>query len=86
MALLADACAKTGDAGQAAVLFARVTESSTLPETYYNYASFLAAQGDKAQARAWAQRIVARRDSMPVYLRRRERPWFKKAKALLKRL
>jgi len=86
MALLAHACAQTGDAAQALVLFARVTEASTLPETYYNYASFLASQGRADEARTWAQRLVAHRDSMPLYVRRRERPWFRKAKALLKRL
>jgi len=86
MALLAHACAQTGDAAQAAVLFARVVEVSTLPETYYNYASFLASQGNADEARTWAQRLVALRDSMPLYVRRRERPWFRKAKALLKRL
>lgn len=86
MALLAHACAQTGDAAQATVLFARVTESSTLPETYYNYASFLASQGKADEARTWVQRLVALRDSMPLYVRRRERPWFRKAKALLKRL
>lgn len=86
MALLAHACAQTGDAAQATVLFARVTESSTLPETYYNYASFLASQGQADEARTWVQRLVALRDSMPLYVRRRERPWFRKAKALLKRL
>lgn len=86
MALLAQACAQTGDAAQASELFARATESSTLPETYYNYASFLAAQGKVDEARTWAQRIVAHRDAMPLYVRRRERPWFRKAKALLKRL
>src|SRR5215208_904207 len=86
MALLAHACAQTGDAAQASALFARVTESSTLPETYFNYASFLASQGKAEDARTWAQRIIAHRDSMPLYVRRRERPWFRKAKALLKRL
>jgi hypothetical protein len=86
MALLAHTCAETGDAEQASALFARVTESSTLPETYYNYASFLASQGRTDDARTWAQRIIAHRDSMPLYVRRRERPWFRKAKALLKRL
>jgi hypothetical protein len=86
LALLAHACAQTGDVQRADALFAQVTESSTLPETYYNYASFLAAQGRTDEARSWAQRIVTRRDSMPLYLRRRERPWFKKAKALLKRM
>lgn len=86
LALLAHACAQTGDNGRADALFARVTESSTLPETYYNYATFLASQGRADEARSWAQRIVALRDSMPIYLRRRERPWFTKAKALLKKL
>jgi hypothetical protein len=86
MALLAHASAQTGDTARADALFAQVTEASTLPETYYNYASFLASQGRTEEARSWAQRIVTRRDSMPLYLRRRERPWFKKAKALLKRL
>ena len=86
MALLAHAYGQTGDATQADALFARVTESSTLPETYLNYASFLASQGRTDEARTWAQRIVALRDSMPMYLRRRERPWFRKAKSLLKKL
>ena len=86
MALLAHASAQTGDTAQAATLFERVSESSTLPETYYNYASFLAAQGNADEARVWAQRLIALRDSMPLYVRRRERPWFRKAKGLLKRL
>ena len=86
MALLAHASAQTGDTAQASALFARVSEASTLPETYYNYASFLASQGNGDEARVWVQRLLALRDSMPLYVRRRERPWFRKAKALLKRL
>lgn len=86
LALLAHASAQTGDTGRADALFAQATEASTLPETYYNYASFLASQDRTDEARSWVQRIMTRRDSMPMYLRRRERPWFKKAKALLKRL
>jgi hypothetical protein len=86
MALLAHACAQTGDAERADALFAQATESSTLPETYFNYASFLASQGRTDEAWTWADRILALRASMPHYVRRRERPWFRKAKALLKRL
>ena len=86
MALLAHACAQTGDLQQAGEYFARAAQSSTLPETDYNYASFLASQGRPDEAREWAERILAHRASMPLYLRRRERPWFRKAKALLKRL
>ena len=86
MALLAHACAQTGDVARADALFAQATESSTLPETYFNYASFLASQGRTDEARTWADRILALRASMPHYVRRRERPWFRKAKSLLKRL
>ena len=86
MALLAHVCAQTGDVQRADEYFARATQSSTLPETDFNYASFLAAQGRTSEAREWAERILAHRASMPLYLRRRERPWFRKAKELLKRL
>ena len=67
-------------------LFKDATAISTLSETYYNYAAFLAAQQRTSEAREWAQRILAKKPTMPRYLRRRERPWFRKAAALLKRL
>jgi len=84
--LLAHAYANTGQAAKAEALFQQVTERSTLSENYYNYASFLASQGRKAEAREWTQRILAKKPTMPGYLRRRERPWFRKANGLLKRL
>lgn len=84
--LLAHAYANTGQPEKAAELFQQVTIISTLSETYYNYASFLGAQGKTAEAREWAQKILAKKPTMPGYLRRRERPWFRKAAALLKRL
>src|SRR5437899_3030205 len=84
--LLAHAYASTGQAAKAEALFQQVTERSTLSENYYNYASFLASQGRKAEAREWTQRILAKKPTMPGYLRRRERPWFRKANGLLKRL
>jgi hypothetical protein len=59
---------------------------STLSETYYNYSTFLASQKRNEEARAWAEKILAKKPTMPGYLRRRERPWFHKANALLKRL
>ena len=67
-------------------LFASVTETSTLSETQYNYACFLAAEGRAAEAREWAERILRKKATMPDYIRRRERPWFRKARALLKRV
>jgi hypothetical protein len=66
--------------------FTRATEVSTLSETYCNFATFLASQGRSEEARTWAGRVLAKKPSMPAYLRRRERPWFRKAKALLKTL
>jgi len=84
--LLAHAYASTGQAEKAAELFQQVTIISTLSETYYNYASFFDAQGKTAEAREWTQKILAKKPTMPGYLRRRERPWFRKAAGLLKRL
>ena len=86
IALLAQAHGRAGDPERAETLFKNATAISTLSETYYNYASFLAAQQRTAEAREWAQRILAKKPTMPRYLRRRERPWFRKANALLKRL
>ena len=84
--LLAHTLARLGRDGEAAEQFAAVTAVSTLSETQYNFASFLAATGRPAEAREWAQRILAKKPTMPAYMRRRERPWFRKAAALVKRL
>ena len=85
-ALLAHAYASTGAPEKADELFQYATNISTASETYYNYACFLSAQHRPAEAREWAERILAKKPTMPGYLRRRERPWFRKAAALLKRL
>lgn len=84
--LLACMLWKTGERDKAAALFAEVTEGSTLSETQYNYACFLAEEGRAAEARQWAERILNKKATMPAYLRRRERPWFRRAQALLKKL
>src|SRR5262245_1972937 len=84
--LLAHAYANTGQIEKADELFQQVTQRSTLSETYYNYAAFLGSQHRNAEAREWAQRILAKKPTMPGYLRRRERPWFRRASGLLKRL
>ena len=86
IALLAHAYANTGRFDKAEALFQQATQVSTLSETYFNYAAFLASQKRTAEARQWAERILAKKPTMPRYLQRRERPWFRKANALLKRL
>jgi len=84
--LLAHAYARTGQTEKAAALFQKTTQISTLSETYLNYSRFLASQGKTAEAREWAQKILAKKPTLPGYLRRRERPWFRKAQGLLKQL
>jgi hypothetical protein len=84
--LLAHAYATLGQNDKAEALFAAVTETSTLSETQYHYASYLASQGRHAEARDWAERILRKKATMPDYIRRQERPWFRKARALLNRL
>jgi hypothetical protein len=84
--LLAHALGQIGQPERALALFADTLELSTLSETQCNYAALLASQGRKAEAREWADRVLRKKLTMPSYLRRRERPWFRKATALIKRL
>src|SRR5262249_49516628 len=84
--LLAYVWARNNQEAKAGSLFEQVTQTSTLSETQFNYAQFLAAQGKTAEARQWAQRVLGKKATMPRYLKRRERPWFRRASALLKRL
>ena len=84
--LLAHAYAQAGQGENAERLFQQATKISTSSETYYNYALFLHAQGRNEEARAWAQKILDQRRTMPGYQLRRERVWFRKAYGLLARL
>jgi hypothetical protein len=84
--LLAHAYGKSGQTERAAALFEQVLRVSTLSETQYNYANLLLETGRPEEARQWAQRILAKKPTLPRYLRRRERPWFRRASELLKRI
>ena len=84
--LLAYAWFRNHQDAQAANLFEQVTQTSTLSETQFNYAQLLAAQGKTPEAKQWVQRVLAKKATMPRYLKRRERPWFRRASALLKKL
>ena len=86
MGLLAWSYGQTGQVEKADVLFREATRTSTISETYYHYALFLQQQGRIVEAREWAQKILDKKPTMPGYLRRRERPWFRKASALLGKL
>ena len=84
--LLAHELGAVGRTGEALAQFAAVTETSTLSETQYHYAALLASSGRTGEAKEWAQRVLAKKPTMPAYMRRRERPWFRKAAALIKKL
>jgi hypothetical protein len=84
--LLAHAWARNGKPEEAARLFEQVTQTSTLSETQFNYATLLLQQGKPEEARQWLQRILNKKATMPRYLKRRERPWFWKAALLLKKM
>ncbi len=68
--LLADAYARTGQLERADRLFA----------------SFLKTANRGEEAREWLQKLEAKKRTLPRYMQRRERPWFRKGKALLKEL
>ena len=84
--LLAHAYAQTGQKEKAEALFREVTARSVSSETYLNFADLLASEGKNTEAREWAQKVLDKKPAMPGYLRRRERPWFRSANKLLKRL
>jgi len=84
--LLAAAYARTGQPEKANEWFKRAIEKSTLSETYLNYADFLISQARNLEARDWALKVLAKKPTMPSYLRRRERPLFARARKTLKRV
>jgi hypothetical protein len=84
--LLAHAYAQIGQKEKADALFRSATAASTLSETYLNFAHLLASEGRTAEAREWAQKVLDKKPTMPAYLRRRERPWFRSAREMLIRL
>jgi hypothetical protein len=84
--LLAHAYAQTGQRERGESLFRQVVKISTLSETYLNFAALLVSEGHDAEAREWAQKVLDKKPTMPSYLRRRERPWFRRANDILKKL
>jgi hypothetical protein len=84
--LLAHAYAVNGNAAEAQRWFESATQTSTISETLYNYASFLKSQGKNQEARDWAQRVLDKKATLPGYLKRRERVWFRRAKSLISSL
>jgi hypothetical protein len=71
---------------KAARWFGPATQYSTTPEMLYNYACFLKSQVRTDEAREWVNKLMAKKRTLPGYMQRVERPWFRKGKALKKEL
>jgi hypothetical protein len=84
--LLGDAYARTGNLDKAAFYLEPAAQFSTTPETLYNYANYLKLAGQKEAAREWTAKLIVKKRTLPNYMRRVERPWFRKGKALQKEL
>lgn len=83
---LSQAYAALGRNEEAATLFANVMNYSSTPEMLYNYAAFLKSQNRLEEAREWTRRLCEKKQTMPRYMLRIERPWFNKGNALRKEL
>lgn len=84
--LLANAYALTKRNDDAERVFRETLRTSTLSETQFYYARFLANQGRLDEARDLAQQIVRKRASVSPQLRRADKQWFGAAEALLKQI
>src|SRR5687767_13088202 len=84
--LLAHVCGRLGHRDDAEAWFKQATALSTASELAIHYAEFLEQAQRPGEARQWAQRVLDKKATMPRYLARRERPWFRRAKAVMKRV
>ena len=84
--LLANAYAQTGRMEDADRLFRETLRTSTLSETQYYYARFLANQGKIDDARSLALQVVRKRATVAPQLRRADKHWFGAAETLLKQI
>ena len=83
---LAQSYAAIGRKQDASAWFADVVTHSSTPEILFSYADFLAAEERIADAREWLDQLEAKRKSSPRFVQRVERSWFRKGRALSKRL
>jgi hypothetical protein len=86
MGLLAYCYAQTGQADAAEKLFREALTTSTLSETQFRFAEFLATQGKSDEASDWAERVVNKRTTLSGPLHRADEHWIRQAKSLLKQL
>lgn len=83
---LAQAYSAVGRNEDASNSFEEVVRWSSTPEVLYSYSAFLKSQNRLEEAREWTQRLFEKKRTLPRYMQRIERPWFRKGTALLKEL
>jgi len=83
---LAQAYAAAGRDAEAAAMFGDAIVHSSTPEMLYNYAAFLKSQNRIAEAREWVGQLFEKKKTLPRYMQRIERPWFRKGEILRKEL
>ena len=84
--LLARSLARAGRTEEAMATFDRLVESSTASEPLVTAAEFYAANGRADTARDLVETILARRETMPAYQKRRDRAAFSAARKLKRKL
>src|ERR1051325_11297040 len=84
--LLGNAYDQMGRNEDAERVFRETLRTSTLSETQFYYARFLANQGRIDEARNLALQVVRKRDTVSPQLRRADRHWFSASQALLKQI
>jgi len=83
---LAETYEAMGQDAKARETYETVLGRTTVSPAYYNYGRLLAKSGETEKARQMMEEILAKQTTLPRYLRRQERPWFRKAKDFLKTL
>lgn len=75
-----------GEDEQAAKTYQAILDRTTVSGAYYGLGALQAKHGNQDEAKRLLQEILAKQPGLPRYLRRQERPWVRKAKAMLKTL
>ncbi|MBI3666999.1 MAG: tetratricopeptide repeat protein [Acidobacteria bacterium] len=81
---LAECCERLGRDEAARTTYQDVLGRTSISRAYYGYGRLLARLGETEKAREMMQQILAKKPTLPRYLRRQERPWFRKAETFLK--
>ena len=81
---LAEAYEATDRVDEALHAYEAILGRTTVSRAYFNYGRLLAQRGEIEKARQMMEEILAKKATLPRYLRRQERPWFRRAKAFLK--